>query len=67
MTMRIGRLRFELCTFRQPADVPKRLQQGLPDSEAGTFIQALHDEARNNGGTAISTKNDWKRVFSFEP
>jgi len=41
--------------------------QGLPESRVGTFTQALHDEAGKNGWTVISMKNDWKRIFSFEP
>jgi len=41
--------------------------QGLPDSKVGTFPQALYDEATKQGWTVISIKNDWKRVFSFEP
>ena len=41
--------------------------QGLPDSKVGTFTQALYDEATKNGWTVISMKNDWKRIFSFEP
>ena len=41
--------------------------QGLPESKVGTFTQALYDEAKNNGWTVISMKNDWKRLFSFEP
>ena len=40
--------------------------QGLADSKVGTFTQALYDEARKNGWTVISMKNDWKRIFSFE-
>ena len=40
--------------------------QGLPDSKVGTFTQALYDEAKKDGWTVISMKNDWKRVFSFE-
>jgi hypothetical protein len=40
--------------------------QGLPDSRAGTFTQALYDEAKNNGWVVISMKNDWKRIFAFE-
>jgi phosphoglycolate phosphatase-like HAD superfamily hydrolase len=41
--------------------------QGLPDSKVGTFPQALYDEATQEGWTIISMKNDWKRVFAFEP
>jgi phosphoglycolate phosphatase-like HAD superfamily hydrolase len=40
---------------------------GLPDSKVGTFTPALFDEAKNKGWTVISMKNDWKRVFAFEP
>jgi phosphoglycolate phosphatase-like HAD superfamily hydrolase len=37
--------------------------QGLPDTEVGTFTQALYDEAMKNGWTVISMKNDWKTIF----
>ncbi|UPJ54347.1 haloacid dehalogenase-like hydrolase [Bradyrhizobium sp. 200] len=40
--------------------------QGLPDSKVGTFTPALYDEAKKDGWTVISIKNDWKRVFPFE-
>jgi phosphoglycolate phosphatase-like HAD superfamily hydrolase len=40
--------------------------QGLPDSKVGTFTQALYDEAKDNGWTVISMKDDWKRIFAFE-
>jgi phosphoglycolate phosphatase-like HAD superfamily hydrolase len=40
--------------------------QGLPDSNVGTFTQALHNEAKKDGWTVISMKNDWKRIFAFE-
>ena len=39
---------------------------GQPDSHIGTFTQALYDEAKKQGWTVISIKNDWKRVFAFE-
>ena len=39
--------------------------QGLPDTKVGTFTQALYDEAKKQGWTAISMKNDWKVIFSF--
>ena len=38
---------------------------GLPDSKFGIFTQALYDEAKKNGWTVISMKNDWRRVFAF--
>ena len=41
--------------------------QGLPASKVGTFTQALYDEAKKKSWTVISMKNDWKRIFAFEP
>jgi phosphoglycolate phosphatase-like HAD superfamily hydrolase len=41
--------------------------QGLPDTKVGKFTQALYDEAQKQGWTVISMKNDWKRIFAFEP
>ena len=38
----------------------------LPDSKVGTFTQALYDEAKKDGWTIISMKNDWKRIFAFD-
>ena len=35
-------------------------------SKIGTFSDALMAEAKNNGWTVISMKNDWKRIFNFE-
>ena len=40
--------------------------QGLPDTKVGTFTQALYDEAKKQGWTVISMKNDWKQIFAFE-
>jgi len=40
--------------------------EGLPDTKVGTFTQALYDEAKKNGWTVISMKNDWKKIFPFE-
>ena len=34
--------------------------------QVGTFTQALYDEAKKNGWTVISMKNDWKVIFRFE-
>jgi len=41
--------------------------EGLPNTKVGTFTPALFDEARRQGWTVISMKNDWKRIFNFEP
>jgi phosphoglycolate phosphatase-like HAD superfamily hydrolase len=40
--------------------------EGLPVTKVGTFTQALYDEAKKNGWTVISMKNDWKVIFPFE-
>jgi phosphoglycolate phosphatase-like HAD superfamily hydrolase len=40
--------------------------EGLPDTKVGTFTQALYDEAKKNGWTVISMKDDWKVIFPFE-
>jgi phosphoglycolate phosphatase-like HAD superfamily hydrolase len=37
-----------------------------PESKIGTFSDSLMAEAKKNGWTVISMKNDWKRVFPFE-
>jgi hypothetical protein len=39
--------------------------QGLPGTKVGAFSQALYDEGKSQGWTVISTKKDWKRVFTF--
>jgi phosphoglycolate phosphatase-like HAD superfamily hydrolase len=41
--------------------------QGLPATRVGTFTEALYDEAKRRGWTVISMKNDWKRIFAFDP
>jgi len=40
--------------------------EGLPNTKVGTFTQALYDEAKKNGWTVISMKNDWKVIFPFD-
>ena len=40
--------------------------RGLPATKLGTFTPALEAEAKKNGWTVISMKNDWKRIFSFD-
>jgi len=41
--------------------------QGLPATKVGMFTQALYDQAKREGWVVISMKDDWKRIFSFEP
>jgi hypothetical protein len=36
------------------------------ESKIGTFSDALMAEAKKNGWTVISMKNDWKTIFPFE-
>jgi hypothetical protein len=36
-------------------------------SKIGTFSNALMDEAKKQGWVVISMKDDWKRIFSFDP
>jgi hypothetical protein len=36
---------------------------GLPATKVGTFPQSLYGEAKKDGWTVISMKNDWKRIF----
>ncbi len=40
--------------------------RGLPATKVGTFTPELDQEAKKNGWTVISMKNDWKRIFAFE-
>ena len=37
-----------------------------PKSKIGTFTDALMAQAKKNGWTVISMKNDWKRIFAWE-
>jgi hypothetical protein len=61
--VRLGMLVLHDDSSREYAYGPAR---GLPDTRVGTFSQALDDEAKKNGWTVISMKNDWKHVFTFE-
>src|SRR5579871_1805235 len=40
---------------------------GLPEPKLGAFPQALYDQAKKDGWTVVSMKNDWRQVFPFEP
>jgi phosphoserine phosphatase len=40
---------------------------GLPATRVGAFTQALYDQAKKSGWTVISMKDDWNRIFAFEP
>jgi phosphoglycolate phosphatase-like HAD superfamily hydrolase len=47
-------------------DDDKREYAYGPKSEIGTFSDALMADAKKNGWTVISMKDDWKRIFAFE-
>jgi phosphoserine phosphatase len=38
--------------------------KGLPDIKLGAFPQALYDQAKKDGWTVVSMKDDWKQVFA---
>jgi len=40
---------------------------GLPEPKLGAFPQRLYDQAKKEGWTVASMKNDWGQVFPFEP
>ncbi len=40
--------------------------RGLPDTQVGTFSEALLQRATKNSWIVISMKKDWKRVFPFD-
>ena len=41
--------------------------QGLRESKIGTFPQTLYNRAKKDGWVVISMKDDWKRIFAFDP
>jgi hypothetical protein len=47
-------------TLGRPYPAPIGFRQEIDDE------QALYDEAKKDGWTVISMKNDWKRIFAFE-
>jgi phosphoserine phosphatase len=40
---------------------------GLPAAKLGTFTQPLYDQAKQNGWTVVSMKDDWKQIFPSQP
>jgi phosphoglycolate phosphatase-like HAD superfamily hydrolase len=40
--------------------------QGLPNTKVGTFTQQLYDEAKKQGWTIVSMKDDWRTIFAFD-
>ncbi len=48
------------------ANMPTVRRRGCRTPRSGRLRQALYDEAKKNGWTVISMKNDWKRIFAFD-
>ena len=38
--------------------------KGLPDVKLGAFTQGLYDQAKKDGWTVVSMKDDWKQIFA---
>ncbi len=39
---------------------------GLPTPPLGAFTPALYEQAKREGWTVVSMKDDWNQVFPFE-
>jgi len=63
-----GGARFMLLVFHDDAarEYAYGSAMGLPDPKLGAFTQALYDQAKKEGWTVASMKNDWSQVFPFE-
>jgi haloacid dehalogenase-like hydrolase len=63
-----GGARFMLLVFHDDAtrEYAYGPAQGMPDVKLGAFPQALYEQAKKDGWSVVSMKDDWKRVFSFE-
>jgi phosphoserine phosphatase len=60
--------RFELLVLHDDAarEYAYGPAKGLPDVQLGAFTQELYDEAKKQGWTVVSMKDDWKAVFPPE-
>jgi hypothetical protein len=58
-------VRFELLVLHDDAarEFAYGPARGLPDVKLGYFTPALDEEAKKDGWTVVSMKNDWKQVF----
>ena len=48
------------------ANTPTARPAGCPNTQVGTFTEALWTEANERGWQVISMKSDWVRVFPFD-
>jgi phosphoserine phosphatase len=64
-----GGARFELLVLHDDAkrEYAYGPALGLPEPKLGAFPQSLYDQAKKEGWTVVSMKNDWGLVFPFEP
>jgi phosphoserine phosphatase len=62
-----GGARFELLVLHDDAarEYAYGPALGLPEPKLGAFTQALYDEAKKEGWTVVSMKNDWVQIFPF--
>ena len=60
--------RFELLVLHDDAarEFAYGPARGLPDVKLGAFTPALDEQAKKDGWTVVSMKNDWKTVFPAE-
>jgi hypothetical protein len=60
-----GGARFELLVLHDDAarEYAYGPAVGLPNTKLGAFTPALYKEAKKNGWTVVSMKDDWKQVF----
>jgi phosphoserine phosphatase len=58
--------RFELLVLHDDAarEFAYGPAQGLPDVQLGAFKQDLYDQAKKQGWTIVSMKDDWRTVFT---
>ncbi len=53
-----------MSPVRRPGD--EREWVCAPQSKFGRFTDVLMPQAKKNGWSVISMKNDWKRIFAFD-
>jgi hypothetical protein len=61
-------VRFELLVLHDDAarEYAYGPALGLPEPKLGAFPQALYDQAKKDGWTVASMKDDWSQIFPFE-
>jgi hypothetical protein len=64
-TQGAGGARFELLVLHDDAarEFAYGPARGLPDVKLGAFLPALDEQAKKEGWTVVSMKDDWKTVF----